>query len=87
MLGTLIRFFTEEAMNQSRCVMSRIYRAQGLLFSFHKAQQTHVIILDAVGAHIVGKKLTFSCEKNGSYLQASRLAPGTVGAKQERLED
>ena len=27
------------------------------LLSFHKAQQTHVIILDAVGAHIVGKAL------------------------------
>ena len=25
------------------------------LFSFHKAQQTHVIILDAAGAHIMGK--------------------------------
>ena len=43
-------------------------------------------ILDAIGAHIVGEKLTFSCEKNGSYLQTSRLAHGTVGAKHERLE-
>ena len=25
------------------------------MFSFHKAQQTHVIILDAAGAHIMGK--------------------------------
>ena len=25
------------------------------LFSFHKAQQTHVIFLDAAGAHIMGK--------------------------------
>ena len=49
-------------------------------FSFHKAQQTHVIILDAVGAHIVGKNITFPFEKSGSYLRASRLAPGTVGA-------
>ena len=38
------------------------------LFSFHKAQQTHVIILDAAGAHIMGKNLTFPCEKSGSYL-------------------
>ena len=50
-------------------------------FSFHKAQQTHVIILDTAGAHIVGKHLTFQCEKSGSYLRASRLAPGTLGAK------
>ena len=45
------------------------------------AQRTHVIILDAAGAHIVRKKLTFPCDKSGSYLRASRLAPGTVGAK------
>ena len=51
------------------------------VFSLYKAQQTHVIILGAVGAHIVGKKLTFSCETSGSYQQASRLTPGTVGAK------
>ena len=44
------------------------------LFSFHKAQQSHVIILDAVGAHITGKNLTFPCEK-------SRLTSGTVRAK------
>ena len=29
------------------------------IFSFHKAQQTHVIILDAAGAHIMGKKPHF----------------------------
>ena len=51
------------------------------LFSFYKAQQTHVIILDAAGAHIVEKNLTFLCEKSESYLRTSRLAPGTVGAK------
>ena len=51
------------------------------LFSFHKAQQTHIIILDAAGAHIMGKNLTFPCEKGGSYLKATRLVAGTVGAK------
>ena len=51
------------------------------MFSFHKAQQMHVIILDAAGAHIMGKNLTFSCEKGESYLRATRLEPGTVGAK------
>ena len=51
------------------------------LFSLHKAQQTHAIVLDAAGVHIMGKKLTFPCEKSGSYLRATRLAPGSVGAK------
>ena len=51
------------------------------LFSFHKAQQTHVIILDAAGAHIMGGNLTSPCEKGGSYLRATQLVPGTMGAK------
>ena len=51
------------------------------LFSFYKAQQTHVIILDAAGAHIMRKNITFPCEKGGSYLRATRLTAGTVGAK------
>ena len=44
-----------------------------IFFSFYKAQQTHVIVLDVVvaGAHIVGENLTFPCEKSGYYLQAS----------------
>ena len=50
-------------------------------FSLRKAQQTHFIILDAAGAHIVGKNITFPCEKSGSYMRVTRLAPGTVGAK------
>ena len=29
----------------------------------------------------MGKNLTFPCEKGGSYLRATRLVPGTVGAK------
>ena len=29
----------------------------------------------------MGENLTFPCEKSGSYLRATRLAPGTVGAK------
>ena len=51
------------------------------LFSFRKAQQTLVIILDAAGGHIMGNNRTFPCEKSGSYLRVTRLVPGTVGAK------
>ena len=82
MSETLTWLFTEEVMNQSRCVMFRMYRVRGsFFFPLHEAQQTDVIILDAVGAHIVREKFAFPCEKSGSYLRASRLAPGTVGAK------
>ena len=51
------------------------------LFSFRKAQQTLVIILDAAGGHIMGNNFTFPCEKSGSYSRVTRLVPGTVGAK------
>ena len=71
-------------MNRSCCVMSHTRYVPGLrfnLFSFHKAQQTHVIILYAIGAHVMGKNLTFPCEKSGYYLGASQHRPGTVGAK------
>ena len=50
-------------------------------YMFHKVQQTHVIILDAAGAHIREKNLTFPFEKSGSCLRSTRLVPGTVGAK------
>ena len=38
------------------------------IFMFHKVQQTHVITLDAAGAHIMEKNITIPCEKSGSYL-------------------
>ena len=63
------------------CDVSNVPGLRFNLFSFHKAQQTHVIILDAVGAHIMGGNLTSPCEKSGSYLRASRLALSTVRAK------
>ena len=64
------------------CDVSYVPDLRFNLFSFHKAQETHVIIFsDATGAHTVGENLIFLSEKSGSYLRASRLAPGTVGAK------
>ena len=69
------------------CDVSYVPGLRFNLFSFHEARQTHVIILDAVGAHIMGENLTFPCEKSGSYLRASRLALRTVRAKAKRIED
>ena len=63
------------------CDVSYVQGLRFNIFSFQKAQQTHVIILDTVVVHIVGKNLTFPCEKSGSYLRASRLTPGTVEEK------
>ena len=38
------------------CDVSYITGLRFNLFLFHKVQQAHVIILDAEGAHIMGKK-------------------------------
>ena len=57
------------------------------IFSFQKAQQKHVIILDPEGAHIVGENFILPCEKSGSYLRVTRLPPGTVGAKPRTNRD
>ena len=65
------------------CDVSYVPDLKFNMFSFHKTQQTHATILDAqLEPTPLGKSLTFPCENSGSYLQASRLAPGTVGAKQ-----
>ena len=64
------------------CDVSCVPDLKFILFSFHKAQQqTYVTILDAAGAHIVGENHTFPCEKSGSYLRATRLAPRAIEAK------
>ena len=44
------------------------------LFSFHKAQGTHIVILDAVGSHIVGKNLTFPRVKSGCICVRSQIS-------------
>ena len=63
------------------CDVSYVPDLKFNLLSFYKTQQTYVIILDAAGAHIMRKNLSFPLKKSGSYLRATRLAPGTVGAK------
>ena len=49
------------------CDLSYVPDLKLNLFPFHKAQQTHIITLDAAGAHIMGENLTFPCEKSESY--------------------
>ena len=39
------------------CDVSYVPDLKFVLFSFHKAQQTHVTILDAAGDHIIEKKI------------------------------
>ena len=47
------------------CDVSFVTGLKFNIFSFHKAQHTHVIILDAAGAHIMGENRTFPCDKSG----------------------
>ena len=54
------------------------------LYSLHAVQRTHLIVSDASGTHIIGANLTFSRSSSGSYLRATRLPTGTVGARRRQ---
>ena len=54
------------------------------LYSLHAVQRTHLIVSDASGTHIIGANLTFPRSSSGSYLRATRLPAGTVGARRRQ---
>ena len=56
------------------------------LYSLHAVQRTHLIVSDASGTHIIGANLTFPRSSSGSYLRATRLPAGNVGASQRQGE-
>ena len=56
------------------------------LYSLHAVQRTHLIVSDASGTHIIGANLTFPRSSTGSYLRATRLPAGTLGARRRQEE-
>ena len=54
------------------------------MYSLHAVQRTHLIVSDASGTHIVGANLTFLRSSIGSYLRATWLPTGTVGARRRQ---
>ena len=50
-------------------------------YSLHAVKRPHLIVSDASGTHIIGADLTFPRSNSGSYLRATRLPAGTVGAR------
>ena len=54
------------------------------LYSLHAVQRTHLIVSDASGTHIIEENLTFPRSSSGSYLRATRLPAGTVGARRRQ---
>ena len=54
------------------------------LYSLHAVQRTHLIVSDAPGTHIIGANSTFPRSSSGSYLRATRLPAGTVGARRRQ---
>ena len=50
------------------------------LHSLHAVQRTYLIVSDTSLTHIIGANLTFPRSSSGSYLRATRLPAGTVGA-------
>ena len=56
------------------------------LHSLHAVRRTHLIVSDASGTHIIGANLTFPRSSSGSYLRATRLPVGVVGARRRQGE-
>ena len=56
------------------------------LYSLHAVQRTHLIVSDASGTHIIGANLTLLRSSSGSYLRATQLPAGTVGARRRQGE-
>ena len=54
------------------------------LYSLHAVQRTHLIVSNASGTHVIGANLTFPRSSSGSYLRATRLPAGTVGARRRQ---
>ena len=54
------------------------------LYSLHAVQRTHLIVSNASGSHVIGANLTFPRSSSGSYLRATRLPAGTVGARRRQ---
>ena len=50
------------------------------LYSLHAAHKTYPSVSDASGTHIIGANLTVPRSSSGSYLRATSLSAGTVGA-------
>ena len=56
------------------------------LRSLHAVQKTHLIVSDASGTHNIGKNLMFPRSSSGSYLRATWLPAGTVGARRRQRD-
>ena len=54
------------------------------LYSLHAVQRTHLIVSDASGTHIIRANLTFLRSSSRSYLRATRLPAGAVGARRRQ---
>ena len=54
------------------------------LYSLHAVQEAHLIVSGASGTHIISKNLTFPRSNTGSYLRATQLPAGTVGARKRQ---
>ena len=44
------------------------------LISFNQIQQTHPVLLDKEGTHILGSRILFTKHANGNYVQATKVA-------------
>ena len=73
--------------NDQRITMIDVAYFPGLgfnLYSLYAVQRTHLIVSGASETHSIGANLTFPRSSSGSYLRATRLPAGTVGARRRQ---
>ena len=73
--------------NDQRITLIDVAYVPGLEFnpySLHAVQKSHLIVSDASGTRIIGENLAFPRSSSGSYLRATRLPAGTVGARRRQ---
>ena len=60
-----------------RVTLKNVAVVQGIWFdliSFNQIQETHSVLLDKEGAHILGSIIIFTKHTNGNYMQATKVA-------------
>ena len=84
-IGNMDVIFHEKSDQRTTLIDVAYVPALGFsLYSLHAVQRTHLIASDESGTHIIGANLTFPRSSSGSYLRATRLHAGTVGAKRRQ---
>ena len=76
-LGLVLHCERDRKRDNVRATLKNVYVVPGIWFdliSLNKIQETHPILLDKEGAHILGGRILFTKHANGNYVQATKVA-------------